>query len=228
MWADSKKTIHVSLGKRAFGPVGVDNWHEALTQRGNYLERIGSALESLVDPQENYHLQTRFIDAINWFGDAATDTEPTASVVKYVAAIERLLFGKFDKRCKDDERRKDVERRKHTTSFATRVKLIFDIFGCDTPGGNAYEDATKIYKARSALLHGASSPRDTKEHKLAKLAEELSRLCILCAAQLYPMMLSATENPGPAELEKAISKIEKEGLAWFTNTNCFDHPSLAI
>ncbi len=200
LWADARGVIHAQIGSSSIGPVGFENWYEALTQGGGHeLQVLGSALAPLVDPHEITHLHERFIDAINWFGDAATDTESTASVVKYVSAIERLLFGKFD--------------RDHKTEFASRIKILCNLFGYED-GGQAYEDALQVYNARSALLHGDSSPRDKKSPEIAFLAEELSRRCILCAAQLYPMMLMAYKNPGPDQLEDVVKRIEQEGLDW--------------
>lgn len=200
MWMDVEEVIHVSVGSKSLGPVGFQNWYDVLTQEGDYCERIGSALTALVSPTETYHLQARFIDAINWFGDAATDLEHTSSLVKYVAAIERLLFGKFEAG--------------HTKTFAKRVKLICDIFGCDLTSGSPYEVATKIYKTRSALLHGDFSLKDPSVVHLANLAEELSRYCILSAAHFYPMLLRAYKDPTSKDLESAMERIDCEGIEW--------------
>jgi hypothetical protein len=190
--------IHAQLGSQSIGPVGFENWHDVLIQDGGHeLKIFGSALAPLVDPKEITQLHARFIDAINWFGDAATDTEPTASVVKYVSSIERLLFGKYE--------------RGHTQSFANRLKTILKTFDCDS-GKNVHTDALKVYRVRSALLHGASSPRDTEAQRLAVVSEKLARLCLFCAAQLYPMMMHAHKDLEPKKLEKVMQKIEREGL----------------
>lgn len=72
------------------------------------------SLTKIVDPVEMHHLHQRLIDAINWFGDAATDSNASSSIVKYVSAIERLLFVKFEQG--------------RTKIFATRVKAILKEF----------------------------------------------------------------------------------------------------
>jgi hypothetical protein len=150
-----------------------------------------------VDPKQIYQLHAGFIDAINWFADAATDTEPTAGVVKYASAIERLLFGGYER-----------GRRK---AFANRLKVIFDAFDCDG-GERAYADALKVYDVRSALLHGASSPRDTEARRLGFAAEKLARLSLFCAAQLYPMMMHVYIDLEPKKLEGVMKQIEQGGL----------------
>lgn len=198
LWADSEDVIHVQIGSQSIGPVGFENWHDVLIQDGGHeLKIFGSALTPLVDPKEISQLHARFIDAINWFGDAATDTEPAASVVKYVSSIERLLFGEYERGRKE--------------AFATRLKTIFKAFDCDG-GEHAHADALKVYIVRSALLHGASSPRDTEAQRLAVVSEKLARLCLFCAAQLYPMMMHAHKDLEPKKLEEVMKQIEEDGL----------------
>jgi len=198
LWADSEDVVHAQLGSESIGPVGFENWHEGLAQDGGYeLQVFGSALAPLVDPKEIYQLHARFIDAINWFGDAATDTEPTASVVKYAAAIERLLFGEYQ-----------TGRRK---AFANRLKVILGAFDCDDTE-HVHADALKVYDMRSALLHGASSPRDTEAQRLVVVAEKLARRSLFCAAQLYPMMMHAYKDLEPKKLERVMNEIARVGL----------------
>lgn len=200
MWSDADDLIQVNIGSRSIGPVGFENWHDALTQNGGLeLQVFGSALYPLADTMESFLLHERFIDAINWFGDAATDLEASASVVKYTSAIERLFFGKFHPK-------------HHKEMFARRVKHVFGAFNCDDR--QTHENAIKVYKARSELLHGSSSPRGEQIKEQAKIAEELARLCILCAAHLYPMMLKAYGNADPINLETVMDKICKEGIDW--------------
>jgi len=197
--ADAHGVIQASLGMQAFGPVGMTNWHEALMRGASELAVLGSALTSIVDPVEIHHLHQRMIDAINWFGDAATDPNAPSSIVKYVSAIERLFFGKFESG--------------RTKIFANRVKGVLGAFGCDEDN-RVYEHAFAVYSTRSALVHGAHSPNEDRVHEIVHLAAALSRMCLLCSAQFYPMMLSAFGNPDPAKLEEVMKRISSEGLDW--------------
>lgn len=198
LWSDSEGVIHTRIGSQSIGPVGFENWHDGLIQNGGYeLKIFSSALVPLADPKKTSQLHARFIDAINWFGDAATDTEPTASVVKYVSSIERLLFGEYE--------------RGRKKAFANRAEKIFKAFNCED-SERTYADALNVYAVRSALLHGASSPRDADARKLVVVAEELARLCLFCVAQLYPMMKCAYKDLEPEKLEKVMKMIEREGL----------------
>lgn len=200
MWADADNMIHMSVSSSSIGPVGGENWYEGLTQDGGQnLRSFGSALFPLADPIKPSNLHERFIDAINWFGDAATSHELSASVVKYVSAIERLLFGKYHPR-------------RHKEMFAIRITHVFRAFSCEDK--QTYEKAKGIYDARSKLLHGSSSPRNLQITEQVAVAEELARLCILCAAQLYQMMLEAYNDQTPDELEGIMDKIRKSGIDW--------------
>lgn len=200
MWADADDMIHMRVSSSSIGPVGGENWHEGLTQDGGQNLRIfGSALFPLADPIKPSNLHERFIDAINWFGDAATSHESSASVVKYVSAIERLLFGKFHPQS-------------HKKMFATRITRVLRAFSCEDK--QTSEKAMGVYDARSKLLHGSSSPRNLQITEQVAVAEELARLCILCAVQLYPMMLEAYNDRTPDELEGIMDKICKSGIDW--------------
>jgi hypothetical protein len=206
MWADVDGMVHVSIGSRADGPVGFENWYEGLTiSNGSELAIFGSALAPLVACEPVCHLQQRFLDAINWYGDAAADPESTASIIKYVSAIERLLFGV--------RRQNETGERGTKKAFASRLKALwvgFDCDGKDRVGENAHE----VYEARSRLLHGAASPRSGDIHRLARLSEELARMSILCAGQLFPMMIKAYGDCGPEKLEEDMMRIQREGIDW--------------
>lgn len=200
MWSDADGLFHVSIGSRADGPVGSENWYQALTQSDGFeLKVFGSALTPLVACAPARHFQQRFLDVVGWFGDAVTDPESTASVVKYVSAIERVMFGSW--------------KRDRTKDFISRLEALWTVYDCDgrkTIG----KDSREIYEARSRLLHGAVSPRDASVDRLAALSEKLARLCILCAIQLYPMAIKAYGDPGPEQLEEVMTRMQREGLDW--------------
>lgn len=200
MWAGPDGIFHVGVGSRADGQVGVENWYEGLTLSGGFeLKAFGSAFTPLVTCTPIRHVHQRILDAVNWFGDAATDPEPTASIVKYVSAIERAVFGSWQQG--------------RTKDFASRLEALWKAYDCDgqeTVGAEARE----IYEARSRLLHGAVSPRDAGVDRLAVLSEKISRLTILCVLQLYPMMIKAYGDPDPEQLEEVMTRMRREGLGW--------------
>ena len=54
--------------------------------------------------------------------------------------------------------------------------------------------------------------------KLEHVAEMSTWDSILCAAQLYPMMLKAYGDPGPEKLEEVMARMQHEGLHWLATT----------
>lgn len=199
MWSGDD-LLHVKVSSRGMGQVGFNNWHEALTEDGGreLLGVFGSALIQLADPMEPSGLHERFIDAINWFGDAAIDTRAATSLVKYTSAIERLYFGKRHDR--------------HAKVFGRRVSDVLDAFGCGDK--HTYDKSVVVYDARSKLLHGAISPRSEQVRKQAREAENIARMSVLCAARLYPMILLVYTDADPATLEKIMGRISSEGVNW--------------
>ncbi|MGG4775760.1 hypothetical protein ACLO87_14095 [Paenalcaligenes sp. Me52] len=197
--ADSNGIISSSLSSESDAPVGVINWDKALHRANWELAILGSALNSIVDPKEISPLSQRLLDAVHWYGDAVMDSNPPASIIKYITVIERLFFGAYNQG--------------HTKNFALRVSSVLDAFDCNSDN-RAQEHATTIYQARSSLLHGAGSPTLDASYEHLRVAAELSRLCILCSAQIYPMMSSAFDNPDPAKLEETMKRICNEGTDW--------------
>ncbi|EGJ2663380.1 hypothetical protein IHH94_004286, partial [Salmonella enterica] len=206
LYSDADGVIHASVGANSLGPVGIINWYKALMKCDLELEILGSALLPIVNPIETNHLHQRLIDAINWFGDAATDSNPSSSIVKYVSAIERLFFGKFESG--------------RTKVFAGRIKYILDAFGCDGDH-QVYDQALKVYRARSILVHGEIYQTEDEANESICLASSLSRMCLLCSAQLYSMMQNAFDNPDALALEEIMKRIGAEGLDWLVDAAGF-------
>ncbi|WP_233543967.1 hypothetical protein [Salinisphaera sp. Q1T1-3] len=121
LYADERGVIHPSIGMNTSAPVGTANWHDALMRGPLELDVLGSALNALVDPVEIPHLHQRLLDAINWFGDAATDSNTSSGLVKYVSAIERLFLGKSEQG--------------QAKRFARRAKTVLEAFDCDQAEG---------------------------------------------------------------------------------------------
>jgi hypothetical protein len=97
--------------------------------------KLGSAISAISNLTSTGHLHQRMIDAIHWFGDAATEFEATSRIIKYISGIERLLFGKF----KYGERK---------TKFANRLTAMCRTFGYDREN-RVHGQALSVYEVRS-------------------------------------------------------------------------------
>lgn len=197
IWADEGSGIHISVSSSSMGPVGTENWHEGLTLDGGYLMTLlGSAIQPLANPKPILHLHQRLLDAIHWFGDAATETESTSQIIKYTSAIECLMFGEYS--------------RGQSTAFAKRLQAIAKVFFLGK-NSKTYANAVMVYKARSELLHGDLSPRSKSAFEVAQMAEDLCHLCITAVAHMAPKVIAVHGNISAKDWEKLLQDFSEKG-----------------
>lgn len=106
-------------------------------------------------------LSTRFLDAAAWYGEAVRDPGPSARLIKYVTALERLLITK---------KVRGISRVLGERAAALAIPYDFK---------QVADDIEEIYGYRSALLHGSRSPFDRNWGSLLRKCESLTRLVIL-------------------------------------------------
>jgi len=197
MWADESGDINVGASSNGMTPVGAENWYDGLSQgNGRALTMLGSAIGVLCDPRPIFNLHQRLLDSIHWFGDAATEPEPTSRIIKFTSGIERLIFGKFQ--------------RGQKIQFAKRLEEITKyFFGVEET--NIYSKAISVYTARSALLHGDWSPRHQDAQELAGFAEHLCYFSIIGMAELFPAVLRVDGDISPNDLDRLFQNLAEHG-----------------
>jgi hypothetical protein len=135
------------------------------SQQARYLNVLGVAVESAVDPDLNRPLSRRVLDAIHWFGEGVRETTDAARVVKYVTALERLLMTR-----EHDDIAKIVSNR--TAAFC--------LVGDSTVTLEKWRsDARRVYDLRSRLVHGDLSPTAGQVRDGVYLSAKLARFAIL-------------------------------------------------
>lgn len=122
-------------------------WRQLTQPRGaKEVAPLAGALWRIVERRELPLLADRFVDACGWYGDAAREASPAAAAVKYVTAMERLLW--------TGERQRGVTQR-----VAERLAAL--CFSTETWNFADVEAEVKdAYDLRSALLHGRISQAD--------------------------------------------------------------------
>ena len=96
---DSKGQIGFSVNREWQDRHAPDQWYEKLRQHaGLYLILVENALGCLQDPSKASHLTQRFLDGLNWYGQAVKETHSASAIVKYVAALERITMTKEHKK----------------------------------------------------------------------------------------------------------------------------------
>jgi hypothetical protein len=191
--------LHISIGWGAKDAMVGPGWFNAITEPDSfYFKAAGTALYACIDPEQSSDLNQRFLDALTWYGQAIWEQMPSAQIIKYVAALERLTVTK-----KVDDLTKTVSRRTATLLNHGGSKEDFD---------RSYEKAKKIYDFRSGLMHGSLSPFDKKLMAIAPLAERIARDTLLRSLDLFVSLQYELQNSRPTrlDLEKKYQSLETE------------------
>jgi hypothetical protein len=155
------------------GPAG-DGWHEDLL--GNEVARkiwglFGEALECLTKPDKPDELNQLLLDALNWFGQAVVEPIPGAQIVKYAAALERLVMTR------------------HISSgieaLIIRRLALLNQRRTDRTPEQIQNDLGELYEARSNLMHGSISPYDPSVIEMLHIANEATRWSLFNAVELF-------------------------------------------
>jgi hypothetical protein len=152
-------------GQVGFGP----GWSKQLPESDAryYLDMVGIALESAVDPTLNRPLSRRVLDAMYWFGEAVRETTDAARIVKYVTALERMLM---------TQEHDDI-----ANTVSDRC-AAFCLVGDDRKTLAQWKVETlSLYNLRSRLVHGDMSPLSPEVVEGVHQAAQISRMAILSA-----------------------------------------------
>ena len=191
---DSTGQIGLSIHREWQDKHAPDKWYEKLRQQtGPYLVLIEKALGGLQDPSNASDLTQRFLDSLNWYGQAVKETHSAAAIVKYVAALERITMTK--------EHRKVVETLSRRTALlcAKRNKHEYT---------TRYALAHEIYDWRSKLMHGSISPSNGELPSICGKAAKLTRLTLLAGLDFFTVIEIKKPRATSIDLEKRYKQLE--------------------
>ena len=181
-----------------------DGWFDEL-QKGaaGYLGAAAQLIEAYVSPVRPFEIATRWLDALNWYGQAVEERVPSAQIVKYVAALERLTI--TEETPTDDDR--------GLTSAVTRRSALFAAGTDDAARMERLLEARDLYRRRSKLMHGQQSPiskeqgvSDQNRSLMAK-ADDLTRHVLIGALNEYVQLLTNGKTTD-ADLEERLRILE--------------------
>jgi hypothetical protein len=139
-----------------------DEWWSDVTEgeARALIHAIGLPIQASVDRVPAQMLAARFIDACTWYGAAAREEAPAPAIVKYLVAMESLLW--------------TGERYGVTKRTASRAAAL--CFSAVTWNFEEVEaEVTRAYDVRSDLVHGRVSPSDPQVQKSLRVCERVAR-----------------------------------------------------
>lgn len=182
--------LEVKLGKD--WPGFLDDPDEAF-----FMSKARQLLEVAVNPNPEGPLALRFLDALQWYGEAVRDKSPASAVVKYTLCLERLLVT-------DDngEITKTLADRLSTFGMpeAHRTSELRQTIDKDMRAG---------YALRSKLVHGAMSPDDPKVIAGLGNCGDLAERGLKMYLVAFPSHIFTKPKWGPKQLRDVFQQIEK-------------------
>jgi hypothetical protein len=153
-------TSFAYLGEVIYG----EDWYEMLSKPHMvyFIKLYSIALEVTVDPDLNRPISRRFIDAIQWYGEAVRDSSLSTKTVKFITCLERMLM---------TDEREDI-----ASVIAQRLAAL--CFSEECSRSEWFEKTKKIYDLRSRLVHGSISPSSPEIESGADVAEKISELAL--------------------------------------------------
>lgn len=195
---DSTGKIGFSINRQWQDSHTPDKWYEKLRQQaGLYLVLTENSLEGLRDPSKASHLTQRFLDSLNWYGQAVKETHSASAIVKYVAALERTTMTK--------------EHKKIAETLSRRTALLC-AEGDKVAYAKNYALARDIYDWRSKLMHGSISPSHKALSAIRGKAARLTRFTLLAGLEFYTVIERQKPHATSVDLEKAYKHLELTDL----------------
>jgi hypothetical protein len=191
-----KGEFQFSWSRGGEGAFVEEGWWDELSQARDWIVRIGgAAIEGYVNPAIESTLRDRWLDALDWYGQAISERRLAARLVKFAAALERLTV---------------TENKPGVTDLVTRrtALLAADDPVNATTIARAREDANEIYRRRSELMHGRLSPKSTVILNALRLAHRAVPRALFGALDLFYALNQHGQNK-PDDLERGYVNLEK-------------------
>lgn len=212
---DVNGTFEHEIARRGEGAFSDEGWYVDLQQNAGWaLAAAGSAIEAYLTPGKTRSAhRDRWLGALNWYGQAVSERAASAQIVKYVAALERLTV------LEETETTAACGHQEVTDVVTRRAALL----AADVDDPSAIKglraDARKLYRWRSSLMHGRSSPLTKELLEVMHLAHNMTRDAMFAALSIY-VQLDMAGLTAPKDLETEFSEMEKRLLVDPRSESC--------
>lgn len=182
-------SLHWKAGEAFLG----EGWLEKIKAIGDgfHFRAAGFAVASCLHPASRTHLQQRFVDALQWYGQALAEPQPSMKLTKFVAAWERLTLGIVGQKVTQTVTRRIAALSQEDRSGYERQRVL----------------AVRIYDCRSRLVHGDLSPYSTKVGTLMPDAEHITRIALLHSLEIYVWLDKQLGIAKPRDLDEEFGRI---------------------
>jgi hypothetical protein len=186
-----------SAGEGAFVEKG---WYDKMcADTGWALQAAGSAIEAYVNPGIESDHRDRWLGALTWYGQATRDPLPAGQLVKYVAALERLTITPHTPT-------------EGVTDAVTRRTALLAIEKLTVESVQQERDvARQIYRWRSDLMHGRTSPVTKELASVMHLAYRTAQQALFVSLDLL-IRLEMSGRRSSHDLEQLYIDLEREFL----------------
>lgn len=169
---DINANFHISMSKHWGGLNVSDDWLKQVEAYNYdfYLKAAGETLKSIINPTSHFPLSQRFLDSLNWYGEAMQETIPAAQLIKFVSSMERMTI------TGEEEGVSRILINRSAILAHNIEKKDLDLF---------IQKLKEIYRFRSDLLHGSLSPLDESINPIAGKAKVISREVLFAGIDLF-------------------------------------------
>ena len=140
-------------------------------QRAQRMDALSVAISTIINRTDPQFVAARFLDAVAWYSDAVRERSKPAAIVKYLTAMERLLW--------TGETGPGVTRRLSERTAA----LCFSAVDWDFEQLEA--EVREAYDLRSGIVHGRLSATDPKVMRNHRLCQRVARDLLLTWLDRY-------------------------------------------
>jgi len=196
---NSEGQIGFSINRQWQDRHAPDKWYENLRQHaGLCLVLVENALGGLQDPSKVSHLTQRFLDGLNWYGQAVKETRSASAIVKHVAALERVTM---------------TEEHEEIAETISRRTALLCAEGDKSIYTKQYTLTRDIYDWRSKLMHGSISPSHKTLSAVCSKAAGLTRFTLLAGLEFFTAIERQKPLATTVDLEKAYKQLESMDLS---------------
>jgi hypothetical protein len=180
---DAGEFMH-EIARRGEGGFAEEGWYgNVMESSGWVLDAAGAMIQEYLRPENaRSNHRDRWLGALSWYGEAVSETSVAGQIVKCVAALERLTV-------LDETGTTGAGSTDGVADVVTRRTALL-VGGWEDAAAvtKAREEARTVYRWRSNLMHGRSSPLNAELSEILGLTHRLTRDVMFATLDLFSQL----------------------------------------